>query len=149
MIRPASEHECPVGSGIMISGNACELNNAKLELKKILAQVVEHETTIDQPGMPQLLHEPRGEKIIKSWTSRNDVFIDILSAKEVLGRKASQVYVELAEVQVNASLVLKIVIGDITQCCVDAIVCPDLQNLQHTTGLAHCIAERGNCTQLQ
>jgi len=134
------------GNGFLVRGTVHGLKHAVTRMQVLLAKVVEHEKTIDRPGIPQYLHSARGQQSIKSIETNHRAYIgDVVESaaeKPVAMSAATGPAVKLT-VSVGKKFTMKIVVGDITEYRVDAIVNAANSYLDHAGGVAGSIVDKG------
>ena len=146
-IHPTSEDQV-TDRQFTVSGTIHGLKSAVDRLRKLAGKVVEKETDVVRPGMPHFLRSEQGKKTITQWCLSYNAFVEEVLENESAGPQEltpvlqDQVQV-VAEVRVGTRLLLKIVVGDITDYNVDVIVNAANEKLEHVGGLAHNIIKKG------
>ena len=135
------------GSGFVVHGTEHGLKNAVKRMYVLLQKVVEREKTIDRPGIPQYLRSSRGQQAISSLESKHRAHIEEVVGDSV-GEKAVPVSsavgpVVKLTVSVGKNFITKIVVGDITEYKIDAIVNAANGSLDHAGGVARSIVDKG------
>jgi len=138
------------GSGFVVRGTVHGLKNAVKRIDVLLRKVVEREKTIDRPGIPQYLQSSRGRQEIGSIGAKRRAYIgevvdDFVGEKPVPVSSAAGPTVKLT-VSVGKKLITKVVVGDITEYKVDAVVNAANGSLDHAGGLARSIVDKGMTT---
>ena len=134
------------GSGFVVRGTIFGLKNAMKRMQGLLAKVVEREKTIDRSGMPQYLQSPRGQESIRSIEQKHRAHIgevvENVAARPVMVSPEEGPAVKMT-VTVDKTFVIKVVVGDITEYRVDAIVNAANASLDHAGGVAKSIVDKG------
>ena len=134
------------GSGFEVRGTIHGLENAVKHIQGLLAKVIEREKTIVRPGMPQYLQSPRGQESMRSIEAKHQAYIGEV-VENVAVRPVTVSPTEGPEermtVMVAKKFVIKLVVGDITEYRVDAIVNAANTSLDHAGGVARSIVDKG------
>ena len=143
VVDGASEGHC----GFLVHGTVHGLRNAVKRMSILLAKVVEREKTMSRPGIPQYLHSPRGQQAISSIETQHQACIrevtdDVVSATPVPLSSAVGFSAKMT-ISVGKKFITKIVVGDITEYKVDAIVNAANGSLDHAGGVARSIVDKG------
>jgi len=138
------------GSGFVVHGTIHGLKNAVKRMHVLLAKVAEREKTISRPGIPQYLQSTRGQQEIRSIEAKHRAYIGevvnmFVGEKPVPMSSAIGPTVKLT-VSVGKKFITKMVIGDITEYKVDAIVNAANGSLDHAGGVARSIVDKGMAT---
>ena len=135
------------GSGFVVRGTVHGLKNAAKRVQGLLAKVVERVKTINRPGIPQYLQSSRGQQSLRSIEASHRAFIGELT-ENVVERPVMASHPGVGPtvkmtITVDRKFVTKIVVGDITEYKVDAIVNAANGSLDHAGGVARSIVDRG------
>ena len=134
------------GSGFVVRGTVHGLKNAVKRMQGLLMKVVEQQKTIDRPGIPQYLQSVRGQQVLRSIEASHRAYIgevaEGVAVKPVAMSAAVGPEVKLT-ISVGKKFVIKIVVGDITEYKVDAIVNAANSSLDHAGGVAGSIVDKG------
>jgi len=135
------------GSGFVVRGTVHGLKNAMKRMQGLLAKVVEREKKIDRPGIPQYLQSARGQQSIKTIEAKHQAYIGEVTESDMVERPVLMSPdvgpAEKMTITVDKKFVMKIVIGDITEYKVDAIVNAANSSLDHAGGVARSIVDKG------
>lgn len=134
------------GTGFVVRGTVHGLKNAVKRMQVLLEKVIEREKTINRPGILQYLQSARGQQSIRSIEAQRQACI-----KEVVESAAGKPVAITAAagpagkltISVGKKFTIKIVLGDITEYKVDAIVNAANRSLDHTGGVAGSIVDKG------
>ena len=140
------------GSGFVVRGTVHGLKNAVKRIHVLLQNVVECEKTISRPGIPQYLQSARGQQELSSIEAKRRAYIeevvdDVVREKPVAVSSAVGPTVKLT-VSVGKKFITKIVVGDITEYKVDAVVNAANGSLDHAGGVARSIVDKGMATSV-
>jgi len=135
------------GSGFVIRGTVHGLRNAVKRIQGLLAKVVEREKTIDGPGIPQYLQSARGRQYLRYIEANHRAFIgevteSVAERPAVMSHPAAGPGVKMM-ITMYKKFVTKIVVGDITEYKVDAVVNAANGSLDHAGGVARSIVDKG------
>ena len=134
------------GSGFVVRGTVHGLKNAVKRMQVLLDKVVEREKTIDRTGIPQYLQSERGQQSIKSIATNHRAYIGKVverSAEKPVAVTAVAGPAVKLTMSVGMKFTMKIVVGDITEHKVDAIVNAANSALDHAGGVAGSIVDKG------
>jgi len=139
------------GSGFAVLGTVHGLKNAVKRVRDLAAKVVEREKTIDRPGIPQYLQTARGQQSVEAIESRRRAYIEEIVADAAAKQSSSSAAAAPAAadhtvrmtISVGSKFVVKLVVGDITEYKVDAIVNAANRSLDHAGGVARSIVDKG------
>lgn len=135
------------GSGFVVRGTVHGLKHAVTRMQGLLLKVVEQEKTIDRPGIPQYLQSTRGQQSIRLIESKRRAYIgevvENVAVKPVTVSAAGGGPVVKLAMSVGKKFITKIVVGDITEYKVDAIVNAANDSLDHAGGVAWSIVDKG------
>lgn len=144
-------------AGFIVTGTVSGLQSALDKVVELSKSVIERERLLDRPGMANYLHSARGQKQIDAIQSRHRVFIEdwedtnrinlifaesrkFVAVHDVDVGRQPQV---LDEVRLRDSVTVKVVLGDITEYKVEAIVNAANGQLDHHGGVAKVIVDKG------
>ena len=137
------------GSGFVVRGTVHGLKNAVKRMQGLLTKVVERKKTIDRPGIAQYLQSTRGQQSVRTIEKNHDAYIGEITESDA-GKPAAMTPAVSASVKLTVTVgkkfVTKIVVGDITEYKVDAIVNAANGLLDHSGGVAGAIVDKGMTT---
>jgi len=134
------------GSGFVVRGTVHGLQKAVKRMQVLLANVAEYVKIMDRPGIPQYLQSARGQQSLRSIAEKHQAYIGEVAENDAEKRVAVSLAVGpevKLTITVSKKFVTKLVIGDITEYKVDAIVNAANGFLDHAGGLARSIIDKG------
>jgi len=136
------------GNGFVVRGTVHGLKNAVKRMQGLLTKVVEREKTIDRPGISQYLQSKRGQQSVKSIEANHRAYIeevveDIRERERPVKVTSAVDFAVKLTISVGDKFITKIVVGDITEYKVDAIVNAANGSLDHAGGVARSIVDKG------
>lgn len=134
------------GTGFVVRGTVHGLKNAVKRMQVLLAKVIEREKTIDRPGILQYLQSARGQQTIESIEAKRRACIEEVAenaAGKPVAITAGAGPAGKLTISVGKKFTMKIVVGDITEYKVDAVVNAANRSLDHAGGVARSIVDKG------
>ena len=139
-------------SGFMMKGNEKGLNAVGTMIVNLKSKLIERKHKVDKPGMPELLQDQKGQRVLQSVAHECDCLISTENLAEQGDEDTSSSSTgqprTLCHVTTSQGYRLVVCNGDLTKEKADAIVNAANTALNHIGGLAKAIAVAGKIAYL-